>query len=231
MAAGGETKDAATGSEPKCCGVSPDRRHPGCWPIDIPDNDPFYGLFRRKCLEFVRSATGLKDSCRLGSRSTFNQVSSVLDASFVYGNDEETASRLRTFRGGLLKTNPVFGGRLKDLLPPKLDNPDEGCMRPSRDVHCFIAGNMVILNVKFRSHSSVIRLYVSFALLFSGLFLAPFLSSHSGHWPPALEDREISNLSPFLFTWCYPPFFSQFWRRKRLSPQGKPIFPVPSVFT
>ncbi len=141
MAFGGETKDPATGSEPKCCDVSPDRRHPACWPIDIPVNDPFYSLFRRRCLEFVRSGTGLKENCRLGSRSTFNAVSSFLDANFIYGSDDDTSIKLRTFHRGLLRSNPVFGGRgLKDLLPPKSDNPDEGCKRPSRDVFCFIAG-------------------------------------------------------------------------------------------
>ena len=66
MAQGAESHDKATGSEPKCCDVSPGKRHPACWPIDIPDNDPFYSLFHRRCMEFVRSATGLRDNCRLG---------------------------------------------------------------------------------------------------------------------------------------------------------------------
>ena len=59
--------DPRTDAEPKCCEVAPERRHPACWPIDIPDNDPFYSLFGRRCLEFVRSATGLKDKCKLGN--------------------------------------------------------------------------------------------------------------------------------------------------------------------
>lgn len=144
MALGGESKDPATGSEPKCCQVPPDRRHPACWPIDIPPNDPFYSLFRQRCLEFARSATGLKEQCKLGSRSTFNAVTSYIDANFVYGSDEETAASLRAFRGGLLRSNPHFRNRgLKDLLPPKTDNPDDGCMRPNRDLHCFIAGTFL----------------------------------------------------------------------------------------
>ena len=60
--------DPRTNAEPKCCDVAPDSRHPACWPIDIPIDDPFYSLFGRRCLEFVRSATGLKDQCKLGTR-------------------------------------------------------------------------------------------------------------------------------------------------------------------
>ena len=77
----------------------------------------------------------------IGSRATFNSVTSHLDANFVYGSDQETAKKLRTFRGGLLKSNPVFRSRgLKDLLPSKVQDPDGGCPRPSRDVFCFEAG-------------------------------------------------------------------------------------------
>lgn len=37
--------------------------------------------------------------------------------------------------------NPVFAEYgLKDLLPLKLDIPDEGCTRPNRSMFCFEAG-------------------------------------------------------------------------------------------
>lgn len=39
--------------------------------------------------------------------------------------------------------NPVFSEYgLKDLLPLKLDIPDEGCTRPNRSMYCFEAGNL-----------------------------------------------------------------------------------------
>lgn len=142
MAAGAETKDPRTNAEPRCCDVSPDRRHPACWPIDIPANDPFYSLFGRRCLEFVRSASGLKDKCKLGPRATYNTVTSFLDASFVYGTNKETAHKLRTFRGGSLNTNPALRNLgLKDLLPSRRENPDQNCKRPSGDIYCFEAGD------------------------------------------------------------------------------------------
>lgn len=78
----------------------------------------------------------------LGSRTTMNIITSTLDANFVYGSSKETADKLRRFQGGLLKTNSAnhhLG--LKDLLPPKLESPDAGCVRPNKDVYCFLAGN------------------------------------------------------------------------------------------
>lgn len=39
--------------------------------------------------------------------------------------------------------NPVFREYgLKDLLPLKLDIPDEGCTRPNRSMYCFEAGEI-----------------------------------------------------------------------------------------
>ena len=82
----------------------------------------------------------------LGSRSTFNTVTSILDASFVYGSDEKTMQKVRLFKGGLLKSNPLHHGKgLKDLLPSNHDDPDAGCKRPHRDSpSCFLAGNIII---------------------------------------------------------------------------------------
>ena len=134
--------DPETDSEPKCCDVDAGRRHPACWPVQVPANDPFYSTYRRRCLEFVRSAGGLRDGCRLGPRITLNTITHVLDANMVYGASKETADKLRTFRGGLLRSNVQLRGRgLKDLLPPKLDSPDAGCARPDKDTYCFLAGD------------------------------------------------------------------------------------------
>lgn len=45
--------------------------------------------------------------------------------------------------------NPVFNEYgLKDLLPLKLDIPDEGCTRPNSSMYCFEAGiNIVRLDI------------------------------------------------------------------------------------
>ena len=66
-----------TDAEPKCCDRPPEQRHPACWPIDIPPQDPFYSLFRRRCMEFVRSAAGLEEYCKLGLLPQSTTVSSL----------------------------------------------------------------------------------------------------------------------------------------------------------
>lgn len=48
---------------------------------------------------------------------------------------------LRTGYGGLLRMNPAFSDYgLKDLLPLRLKDPDEGCTRLNRSQYCFDAG-------------------------------------------------------------------------------------------
>lgn len=142
MAMGAESKDPRTNSEPKCCNVPPNQRHQACWPIDIPSADPFYKLFRRTCLDFVRSGAGVRDYCKLGTRVAVNTVSAYLDAGFVYGTDLETLNKLRVFKAGQLKSNAMNRHKgMKDLLPPQMENPDANCKRPSKDVHCFMAGD------------------------------------------------------------------------------------------
>ena len=93
-------------------------------------------------MEFVRSASSLKPQCKLGARTHLNLISSVLDGNFIYGSDSETADKLRSFAGGQLKSTPVFRKYgLKDLLPLKLENPDDGCIRATPDTYCFMAGD------------------------------------------------------------------------------------------
>ena len=58
--------DPVTEMDPSCCDVPESKRHEECWPIEIPAGDPFYALFRRRCMEFVRSASSLKANCQLG---------------------------------------------------------------------------------------------------------------------------------------------------------------------
>ncbi|XP_068231382.1 peroxidase-like [Palaemon carinicauda] len=135
-----ETKDKITKQEPKCC--ERDRHHPSCFPIPVPDKDPFYSLFRQNCINLVRSLPGIRYGCKLGPRSQINSVTSYMDGNWIYGSDEETASRIRLRRGGLLKSLPVFREYgMKDLLPLKLEEPEEGCIRPNNDVYCFDAGD------------------------------------------------------------------------------------------
>ncbi|XP_046396972.1 peroxidase-like [Ischnura elegans] len=135
-----ETKDQRTREEPDCC-LSP-RPHPNCMPIILPNEDPFYGTWRQKCMHFSRSFAGVREDCRLGPRVQFNLLTSYIDANFIYGSSVRVSDSLRTLQGGLLATLPIFRRLgLRDLLPLKLNFPDDGCIRPNKDVFCFLAGD------------------------------------------------------------------------------------------
>jgi peroxidase len=99
-----ETRDPRTGKTPKCCeGSGPGPVHPNCLPIEIPPDDGFYSKYGQRCMNFVRTISGLRYNCRLGPRASFNEISSVIDAGTVYSNSAETLEELRAFKGGLLK--------------------------------------------------------------------------------------------------------------------------------
>ncbi|CAH0385310.1 unnamed protein product [Bemisia tabaci] len=108
-------------------------RHPDCFPIGIPRNDPVFAQFGETCMEFVRSLPAARPECNFGPREQMNQISGYLDASMIYGSTFDTQQRLRLFRGGRLRAQVVRG---KELLP---DNPSE-CSSSQR-LSCFQAGD------------------------------------------------------------------------------------------
>lgn len=137
-------------------------KHPYCNEIRVPDDDYFYRLFNVKCIDFVRAFPSPRAGCKLGtsydsskldlvitnicfktlgSRTPFNTLTGVIDGNTIYGVKEGFTRKLRAGFGGLLRMNPVFKEHgLKDLLPLKLDIPNEGCTRPDKNVYCFEAG-------------------------------------------------------------------------------------------
>lgn len=74
-----------------------------------------------------------------GYRVQTNALTSYIDANFVYGSNEKIGSLLREFKEGKLRTMPIYEG-LKPILPLKKFQPDDGCIRPHRDLFCFLAG-------------------------------------------------------------------------------------------
>ena len=105
-----ETRDPRTGKTPKCCdGSGPGPVHPNCLPIEIPAEDGFFSKHGQRCMNFVRTISGLRYNCRLGPRQSFNEISSIIDAGTVYSNSAKTMEELRTFKGGLLKVSSSTG--------------------------------------------------------------------------------------------------------------------------
>merc|ERR550534_2891652 len=113
--------------------------HPACYPIPIPEDDPFYSKpGAPKCIPFTRSIGGQQN---LGPREQLNQLTAYMDASMVYGNDQCQNMKVREERSYLLKTLEKKQGRsgMKSLLPLTRDRDTFECMSSSGE--CFLAGD------------------------------------------------------------------------------------------
>lgn len=93
-------------------------------------------------------------------------ITSVLDANWIYGTDKATSDSLRTHKGGRLVTTPLFREYgLKDLLPRKLENPDDGCIRATPDTFCFLAGTAEFENnIKHSGKLNALRQHLKLSI-------------------------------------------------------------------
>ena len=71
-----------------------------CFPMRISSTDSFYSANTVTCLEFSRSVAYCEENG--GARQQINGITSFVDASNVYGSDDETAAALRSFVDGKL---------------------------------------------------------------------------------------------------------------------------------
>lgn len=100
-------------SEYDCC----DERiakQPKCFNIDV-NGDVFYAAINRTCMDFSRSDFHCLQNNPWFDQ--FNDATSFLDCSQVYGSTKSLQMALRQHKDGLLATNQ----RLKDFLPTRLD--------------------------------------------------------------------------------------------------------------
>ena len=109
-----------------------------CIPIPVKSNDPIFGdgtLNMGECLTFTRSIPVCTTNGQgILRRNQINQLTSFIDASQVYGSDDELAMNLRLGVGGLLRE----GGRTKSKkgnLPFQEEKPVNG------DIPFFEAGD------------------------------------------------------------------------------------------
>ncbi|GBM46377.1 Peroxidase [Araneus ventricosus] len=117
----------------KCCEPE-NSNNPECMPIKLSPDDPFYSKYDKTCMEFQR--TEECSYCKPASRAQTNGATAAMDASFLYGEDEEKAKKLRAFDGtGELKYDP------HGYLPISgKDNEDEFC-REGQESKCFLNGD------------------------------------------------------------------------------------------
>ena len=118
--------------EKRCC-LNPGR--PECFNINVPVSDPFYQQrhnLSSTCIDFARS----RPACGQSSREQVNTITAFIDASNIYGSDDETAQILRSNIGGRLVENEKEPGHLptKDQLRRPSDHLD--------DRQDFVAGDL-----------------------------------------------------------------------------------------
>ncbi|XP_033760036.1 myeloperoxidase-like [Pecten maximus] len=108
-----------------------DERTTQCVPITIEPGDV---RLTGTCMDVIRSLPTREKPCIPGVREQINGITSFIDASQVYGSDEEVAHELRTFSNGLLK---VAG---PNLLPKNKD--PSACLLKNTNTHCMFAGDI-----------------------------------------------------------------------------------------
>ena len=117
----------------------PPTKNPECINIEIPHDD---AIFRDREVDFIeleRDAPHEPESfCKLVPRESVNDLTAPIDASNVYGSDQELAESLRRPDGGLRDMKHPQGCPLKNLLPAQT-----GVFCPSRDPirPCFLSGD------------------------------------------------------------------------------------------
>ena len=152
-----------------------------CEPVFVPDRDPVFGVETENnanCLPFSRSLPECDDSTEpqvngiFRAREQLNVLTSFIDASMVYGANEELAREVRLFQGGLLREGANFPGNQPELpIISEHENMNEegepllGCPNPGTR-GCFLAGEFrvneqIVLTIMhtiwFREHNRIAR--------------------------------------------------------------------------
>jgi len=133
---------ATDGSAISCCSeeggnLPSDELHAECLPIQIPEDDPFFGNLGKTCMNFARS--DFSSDCESGARAQLNLLTPFIDANNVYGATKEKADQLRSFEDGKLKVKEMEGD---NFLPG--DRNAEGCAETpeGEDPICFDGGDI-----------------------------------------------------------------------------------------
>ncbi|XP_076248599.1 peroxidasin [Calliopsis andreniformis] len=155
------------------CKKSCDNAAP-CFPMEVPPGDP--RINNRRCIDFIRTSavcgSGMTSVLwnSFTPREQLNQLTSYLDASQVYGYDDDLARDLRDFSTdhGLLREGPTIPGH-KPLLP-YASGQFVDCRRNPLEssINCFVAGDiraneqvalLAMHTIWLREHNRIARLF------------------------------------------------------------------------
>ncbi|XP_060086064.1 myeloperoxidase-like [Ylistrum balloti] len=125
------------GTTVACCSLPNNEwklRKNQCSVIPISPDDYHYKQFGATCMDLVRSLPTTANPCIPGVREQINGITAFIDASQVYGSDDEVAVDLRSGKNGRLRVDG------DDLLPPNIES---SCLLdPGTSKHCFYAGDI-----------------------------------------------------------------------------------------
>ena len=66
--------------------LAPTDQHPECAAIAVPSTDPLNSQYKIRCMNFVRSKTGVRNNCSLAeARDQLNEVSAYIDGGWAIG--------------------------------------------------------------------------------------------------------------------------------------------------
>lgn len=143
-----------------------------CFPIEVMPNDTLREHLPGRCMEFVRSSAicGSGETSllvnKIHQREQINQLTAFIDASNVYGSNDQDAFdiRERTVNTGKLKVHVTPRYR-KGLLPFNFDT-NMDCQRDNTTtVGCFMAGDyraneqlalLAFHNLWVRQHNTIV---------------------------------------------------------------------------
>lgn len=142
-----------------CCNISQEvlMRRSECFPIPIVPGDE---RFTEPCMNFVRSIAGHNDQCDFGRRNQLNQATSYIDASFLYGHNDEDADEIREHAGGRLRMTDqmLFPAGQNDQTHCELENQGDYCMK-SGDFRIHVMPGLTAIQVIFlREHNRIAKL-------------------------------------------------------------------------
>ncbi|KAE8736650.1 hypothetical protein FOCC_FOCC017895, partial [Frankliniella occidentalis] len=154
------TGTALTCCRPDATPLAPRHAHPLCQPVTIPQDDPFYGRVRARCMSYIRSLHAFRPDCGFGPAEQMNQATHFLDGSQLYGTSARRDRSLRLFSGGrlLLARRSGHGqGASRPLLPPA-DEPRDRCQVSSASAVCYKSGD-----VRANSHPHLAAMHTLWA--------------------------------------------------------------------
>uniref|UniRef100_A0A8D8RDW0 Peroxidase n=1 Tax=Cacopsylla melanoneura TaxID=428564 RepID=A0A8D8RDW0_9HEMI len=159
--------------------------NPHCFPIIMPDDDPVYSKFNQVCMNFVRSTTDIDQGCNPGYTPAEQMiiVTHWMDASLVYGSDDELAAKLREFNGGRLAVEFRDG----KPWPPAAQNKSAVCDSKNDALPCYQFGDR-------RANQNPGLTVLHIALLREHNRIATILGHLNPHWDDEIlyqESRKI----------------------------------------